>query len=215
VNKYEHLDRGRSERLGSAISKLAPPKANLILKISINTLHRSHANSIPAMRQFLAVSPKLLSHLTRQQTGGVRIPTTRCAQLLRPRGHAVLLRLYSSKPPSQPAKAAEAVSRRQAGATAKAQAKAAPEIPERLLIYHAGTGRTTFLAMLKVTTLFIGAFFCCIAVPSYIQADKPIEETAKIALCGVVPFIFVTYTTAPFVTHMHMHLPAAARTSRA
>lgn len=121
------------------------------------------------------------------------------------------------------------------------------EIPERLLIYHAGTGRTTFLAMLKVTTLFIGAFFCCVAVPSYIQADKPIEETAKstffllflslspllslppstsvsldsqsvsssVALCGVVPFLFVTYTTAPFVTHMHMHLPPAARASRA
>ncbi len=38
---------------------------------------------------------------------------------------------------------------------------------------------------------------------------------ASVALCGVVPFVFVTYTTAPFVTHMHMHLPAAARTSRA
>ncbi len=30
-----------------------------------------------------------------------------------------------------------------------------------------------------------------------------------------MPFVFVTYTTAPFVTHMHMRLPAAARTSRA
>lgn len=30
-----------------------------------------------------------------------------------------------------------------------------------------------------------------------------------------MPFIFVTYTTAPFVTHMHIRLPAAARTSRA
>lgn len=55
----------------------------------------------------------------------------------------------------------------------------ATDIPERVLIYHAGTGRTTFLAMLKVTTLFIGAFFCCVAIPSYIQADKPIEETVK------------------------------------
>lgn len=56
---------------------------------------------------------------------------------------------------------------------------AGPEIAERLLIYHAGTGRTTFLAMLKVTTLFVGAFFCFIAVPSYIKAEKSVEETAK------------------------------------
>ncbi|KAJ6784246.1 hypothetical protein PWT90_09573 [Aphanocladium album] len=146
---------------------------------------------------------------------GVRVPATQCAQLLRPRGHAVVFRLYSSKTPSSPSKIAEEVSKRQAGGAAKTKVNPAADIPERILIYHAGTGRTTFLAMLKVTTLFIGAFFCCVAIPSYIKADKPVEETAKIALCGVVPFLFVTYTTSPFVTHMHIHLPAAARTSRA
>jgi hypothetical protein len=51
-------------------------------------------------------------------------------------------------------------------------------IPERVLIYHAGTGRTTFLAMIKVTTLFLGAFFTFILVPSYIKAEKPPLETA-------------------------------------
>ncbi len=148
------------------------------------------------MRPFAAVSPGLLARLARHHVAGVRVPTTPCAQRLRPRGHTVILRLYSNKAP--PAKVAEAVSKRQAGAAAKSKiipgmkhpraqqacpspcgANAPPEIPERLLIYHAGTGRTTFLAMLKVTTLFIGAFFCCVAVPSYIKADKPIEETAK------------------------------------
>ncbi|TQV96457.1 hypothetical protein V2A60_003143 [Cordyceps javanica] len=173
------------------------------------------------MRQFTAVGPRLLARITRQHTARVPGPGTQCARLLLPpswpqsRGHALLVRLYSNKAPapSHPSKVAEAVSRRQAGAAAKT--KVSPEIPERVLIYHAGTGRTTFLAMLKVTTLFIGAFFCCVAVPSYIQADKPIEETAKIALCGVVPFLFVTYTTAPFVTHLYIHLPLAARASRA
>lgn len=37
---------------------------------------------------------------------------------------------------------------------------------------------------------------------------------SPVALCGIVPIIFVAYTTAPFVTHIHIHLPPAARTSR-
>lgn len=45
------------------------------------------------------------------------------------------------------------------------------------MIYHGGTGRTTFLAMIKVTTLFVSAFFCFAVVPGYIKADKPFQET--------------------------------------
>ncbi|KAF4463352.1 hypothetical protein FALBO_9839 [Fusarium albosuccineum] len=103
----------------------------------------------------------------------------------------------------------------------KRQARAASkdgkeyELPERLIIYHAGTGRTTFLAMVKITTLFLGAFFCFIVTPSYFQAGKPEWETAGVALCGIIPILFVAYTTSPFVTHIHVHLPPYARTSRA
>ncbi|QGI61003.1 hypothetical protein CEK26_004973 [Fusarium fujikuroi] len=102
----------------------------------------------------------------------------------------------------------------------KRQARAASkdgkefELPEKLIIYHAGTGRITFMAMLKITTLFIGAFFCCIVAPSYIKAEKPELLTAGVVLCGIIPVIFVTYITSPFVTHIHVHLPAYARTSR-
>lgn len=32
--------------------------------------------------------------------------------------------------------------------------------------------------MVKITTLFMGAFFCCIVVPSYVKAEKPEWETA-------------------------------------
>ena len=46
------------------------------------------------------------------------------------------------------------------------------------MIYHAGTGRTTFLAMVKITTLFMGAFFCFVVAPSYVKAEKPEWETA-------------------------------------
>lgn len=56
-------------------------------------------------------------------------------------------------------------------------------LPERLIIYHAGTGRTTFLAMVKVTTLFIGCFFCFVVAPGYIKAEKPVWETAGSMFC--------------------------------
>ncbi|OAQ76487.1 4-coumarate-CoA ligase 2 [Purpureocillium lilacinum] len=122
---------------------------------------------------------------------------------------------------SQPPPSAGTTAGKASGPELQKQARAAAqnpkqyEIPERLIIYHAGTGRTTFLAMLKLTSLFVGAFFCLVAVPGYVKADKPWGETAGVALCGILPFAFVAYTTAPFVTHIHVHLPPAARPSRA
>ncbi|KAK2595353.1 hypothetical protein QQS21_006953 [Conoideocrella luteorostrata] len=108
------------------------------------------------------------------------------------------------------------------------------DIPERLIIYHAGTGRIAFLAMLKLTSLLLGAFFTFLVVPSYVKAEKPVAETAAgmldslfrptdslrknadliVALAGIIPILFIGYTTAPFVTHVHIHLPSVARTSR-
>jgi len=41
--------------------------------------------------------------------------------------------------------------------------------PERLCIYHAGTGRVTFLAVLKLSTIFVFAFFGFVVTPTYIQ----------------------------------------------
>lgn len=40
-------------------------------------------------------------------------------------------------------------------------------------------------------------------------------NTHPVALCGLTPILFIAYTTAPFVTHIHIHLPPQARTSRA
>ncbi|KAH0594016.1 hypothetical protein MHUMG1_08339 [Metarhizium humberi] len=94
-------------------------------------------------------------------------------------------------------------------------AKSRPDIPERILIYHAGTGRIAFLAVLKLTSLLLGAFFTLLAAPSYFRAGKPPPATAAVAACGIVPAVFVAWSTAPFVTHVHMHLPAAARASPA
>ncbi|UPK97912.1 hypothetical protein LCI18_008847 [Fusarium solani-melongenae] len=114
--------------------------------------------------------------------------------------------------PAQKTSRIEDELKRQARAASKSNKEF--ELPEKLIIYHAGTGRTTFLAMVKITTLFLGAFFCFIVAPSYIKADKPEWETASVVLCGIIPIFFVAYTTSPFVTHIHIHLPPYARASR-
>ncbi|KAH8734540.1 hypothetical protein BGZ61DRAFT_125690 [Ilyonectria robusta] len=120
-------------------------------------------------------------------------------------------RWYALPVPKTPSRVEQEL-KRQARAASKNGKEYA--LPERLIIYHAGTGRTTFLAMVKVTTLFIGCFFCFVVAPGYIKAEKPVWETAGIALCGIIPILFVASVTSPFVTHIHIHLPAYARASQ-
>ncbi|EPE10068.1 paired amphipathic helix protein [Ophiostoma piceae UAMH 11346] len=95
--------------------------------------------------------------------------------------------------------------------TTKAKDRCLREIPERILIFHAGTPRTTFLACLKVTTLFGLAFFTFLVAPAYIAADKPLLHTVAIVACGIVPFSVIAYTSSPFVVFIHLRLPAFAR----
>lgn len=46
--------------------------------------------------------------------------------------------------------------------------------PERLLIYHAGTGKTVFVGCLKLTTIFLFSFSCLFIAPSlYYAPDAP------------------------------------------
>lgn len=54
--------------------------------------------------------------------------------------------------------------------------------PERLIVYHAGTGRTVFLGCLKVTTIFIFSFFCLVVAPTHFFAE---EEPKWIAAGGM------------------------------
>ena len=44
--------------------------------------------------------------------------------------------------------------------------------PERLLIYHAGTGRSVFLGCLRVTTIFVFAFFTLVVAPTHLYAEN-------------------------------------------
>lgn len=90
-----------------------------------------------------------------------------------------------------------------------------PLYPERLIIYHAGTGRTVFLGCLKLTTIFICTFFCLIAAPSHFYSqEQPSWVAGAVLLSGFVPMIFVGYVTRPFVNYVHLRLPPFARASR-
>ncbi|CAL3970340.1 unnamed protein product [Diplocarpon coronariae] len=93
-------------------------------------------------------------------------------------------------------------------------ASSAKRFPERLIIYHAGTGRTVFLGCLKVTTIFICAFFCAVMAPTHFCADEPKWVAAAVMVSGLVPVTVVGYISAPFVTYIHLRLPAFARHSR-
>lgn len=43
--------------------------------------------------------------------------------------------------------------------------------PARLCVYHAGTPRVTFLACLKLSTLFIFAFFGFVVTPAFYEQE--------------------------------------------
>ena len=88
--------------------------------------------------------------------------------------------------------------------------------PERLLIFHGGTGRIAFLASLKMTTVVVAGLFTFVLVPKYVimDATKPLTVSLAAAVCGIIPFAFVWRTTYPMVTYMHVRIPAYARTTR-
>ncbi|KAL7949682.1 hypothetical protein V8C42DRAFT_311635 [Trichoderma barbatum] len=150
--------------------------------------------------------PRLINWQHLSQARHLRPIESRCFQ----RCYAQAAKKPISKPSLSPAEQAK----QQAKAAAATAGSKNYDVAERLLIYHAGTGRITFLAMVKVTTLFLGAFFTFVVVPGYVKAEKPEWETVGVALCGLIPLFFVAYTTSPFVSHIYIHLPPAARTSR-
>ncbi|KAF5519007.1 hypothetical protein CGCA056_v009785 [Colletotrichum aenigma] len=73
-----------------------------------------------------------------------------------------------------------------------------------LLVYQAGTGRIGFVAGLKITTIFVAAVFALVWEPAMLRTT-----------CALIPFAYVAYFSGPFVTHVFLRLPPAARSSRA
>ncbi|KAI1752169.1 hypothetical protein F4782DRAFT_502213 [Xylaria castorea] len=103
-------------------------------------------------------------------------------------------------------------------AASSTQATSKPPTPNyayasKLCVYHAGTGRITFLASFKLLTLFIFAFYGFVVTPVYYKQEGLSPTLVRSALCAVVPLVFVAYTTSPFVTFIHMRLPPFARQS--
>ncbi|KAK4178639.1 hypothetical protein QBC36DRAFT_208845, partial [Triangularia setosa] len=87
------------------------------------------------------------------------------------------------------------------------------EYPERLMIYHAGTGKTTFLGTLRFATLLLFAGFGLVLTPHYVKSGAPIQYPLASLACGLIPLLYVGYFTTPFVTFIHLRLPPYARWS--
>ena len=68
---------------------------------------------------------------------------------------------------------------------------------------------------MKVTTIFLAAFFSLIVAPAQLSApDMPYLRFTSTLATGIVPLLFVTISTAPFVTYIHLRLPQYARLSK-
>ncbi|PTU24074.1 hypothetical protein P175DRAFT_0469704 [Aspergillus ochraceoroseus IBT 24754] len=86
--------------------------------------------------------------------------------------------------------------------------------PERILIYHGGTGRTIFLGMLRITTIFLFGVSCLVVAPAFMSSDFPSYLAPAVVVGGALPMLFISYTSAPFVNFVHLAIPVFARRSR-
>ncbi|KAE8152631.1 hypothetical protein BDV25DRAFT_150770 [Aspergillus avenaceus] len=86
--------------------------------------------------------------------------------------------------------------------------------PERIMIYHGGTGKTIFLGMLRITSIFLFGVSCVVVAPAFSGDEFPAYLTPAIIVGGALPMLFIAYTSAPFVNFVHLALPAFARRSR-
>ncbi|RFU32573.1 hypothetical protein B7463_g3769, partial [Scytalidium lignicola] len=125
--------------------------------------------------------------------------------------------LVSSVQKAQPIRALRAPRYYRSASISAAQSYAGKKFayPERLLVYHAGTGKTVFIGCLKVTTIFVFSFFGLVVAPAHWYSDdEPSWVPGAVVLSGIVPMLFVAYTSSSFVTYIHLRLPQFARYSR-
>ncbi|KAK3945438.1 hypothetical protein QBC46DRAFT_372236 [Diplogelasinospora grovesii] len=171
------------------------------------------STSLVQLRAISRVLPRRCGHALQIQSQLQGRIQTAAARTWRQQNQALLRRHASSSPqPSSTGSAGpKTSSSQQAGAGKTGQLA----YPEKLVIFHAGTGKITFLACLKLTTLFSVVFFTAIVAPSYVQSDDELAllKTAGVVACGIVPALFVAWSTGPFVTTIRLHLPPFARVS--
>ena len=103
--------------------------------------------------------------------------------------------------------------------------------PERLLVYHVGTGKTTIIGFIKVSTILAFAVACLVAAPAFYNDPAspwwapPAGDSISLSniyriltllaiAIGAIPMIFVASISAPFVSTIHLRLPPEARLSK-
>lgn len=123
----------------------------------------------------------------------------------------------SSAPPPRSHGSGTAATTPTASKPATASSGSTPQLlPERLLVYQAGTGRIGFVAGLKITTIFVAAVFALVWEPAMLRSDDvSVAQITAASTCALIPFAYVAYFSGPFVTHVFLRLPPAARSSRA
>lgn len=90
-----------------------------------------------------------------------------------------------------------------------------PAFPERLLIYNAGTGKTTWIAFSKLSTVVFFAFGCLVIAPRlHAHPEAPWWAAPATILLTPLPLLLTATLTSPFVNSIYLHLPAYARSSR-
>lgn len=91
--------------------------------------------------------------------------------------------------------------------------------PENLCIYHGGTGRTSFLAICKLGSIFFAVGFASMAGPAIYEKCKKeggwVLWIPLVNLVALTPMLVNLYLMSPFVTVIHMRLPTAARCNEA
>ncbi|KAN0069692.1 hypothetical protein V8E54_011998 [Elaphomyces granulatus] len=86
--------------------------------------------------------------------------------------------------------------------------------PERILVYHGGTGKTIFLGMLRITAIFVFGASCLVVAPAFGASEFPVYIAPAVIIGGALPLLFISYTAAPFVNYIHLALPVFTRRSR-
>ena len=85
------------------------------------------------------------------------------------------------------------------------------------MVFHAGTLRTTFVGLLRATTvvLFLGNLFFVIPKLYYYQRpEQPVWLVPAITVFGAIPMVYVMWASAPFVASANLKgVPINARRS--
>lgn len=190
-------------------------------RIGICQLTRTFASRSNGLSKGKPARPRLTTGIPgqRQPSAKTKIPTTNATSEGRPNLSKPLPNQALDK--STPRREAET----SAGApVTQTQSAPIPPVrtvekfvyPERLLIYHAGTGRTVFLSFIKLSGIFLIIFTGLFVAPAYYFS--PLEPTylAFVYLAGsCIPLAIMTFTAPPFVTYVHLKLPVWARHSAA